>query len=90
MKRFFVFLLVVFTGLLYGLAFDSAINTMHTGQFCSFLSDNACLLPQAIDRWLTIISLLVIAPVSCIALIHWLFNSRRRVSTLFGWIIVVP
>ena len=90
MKRVIVFLLVVAVGLLYGLAFDSAINSIYVGQICHFLSDTGCLIPQAADRWLTIIGLLVLAPVSLIGVTHWFFSSRRRVGALFGWIFVVP
>ena len=90
MKRSFVFLLLVSIGLLYGLAFDSAINSMHSGQICHFLSEASCLIPQAMDRWLTIIGLLILAPVSLVAVTHWFFNSRRRVGALFGWILVIP
>ena len=90
MKRIFIFLLLVSIGLLYGLAFDFAIYTMQSGEFCSLFAENSCLIPQAMDRWLSIISLLILTPVSVIMGIHWFFNSRRRVSTLFGWILVVP
>lgn len=90
MKRFSAFLLVVSIWLLYGLAFDSAINSMHSGQICHFLSEASCLIPQAMDRWLTIIGLLMLAPVSLVAVTHWFFNSRRRVGALFGWILVIP
>jgi hypothetical protein len=90
MKRFSAFLLLVSIGLLYGLAFDSAINSMHSGQICHFLSEASCLIPQAMDRWLTIIGLLMLAPVSLVAVTHWLLNSRRMVGALFGWIFVLP
>ena len=90
MKRSFVFLLLVSIGLLYGLAFDSAINSMHSGQICNFLSDTSCLMPQAMDRWLTIAGLLVLAPVSIIGVMNWFFSSSRRIGALFGWIFVLP
>lgn len=90
MKRSFVFLLVVSIGLLYGLAFDSAINSMHSGQICSYLSDSSCLIPQSMDRWITIVGLFVLAPLSFIGVSHWFLSSRRRVGALFGWIFVLP
>lgn len=89
MKRVLFFLLLVTIGLLYGLALDSAINSIDAGQICHLMAVTDCLIPQAADRWLTIIGLLVVAPVSLIGVTHWFFASRRRVGVLFGWIFVV-
>lgn len=90
MMRLFVFLSLVLTCLLYGLVFDSIINSMAAGQYCSLLSQNPCLIPQQVDRWFSIVTLLFVVPASCIALLHWIVNSQKRLSTLFGWFIVVP
>lgn len=89
MRPIFTFLVLVIACLLYGLAFDSVINTVTSGQFCSAIADNICLIPAQLDRWLTIFTQTVILPAAILSSIHWFFSSRRRVSTLFGWVGIV-
>jgi len=90
MKRLIGFLGLVFACLLYGLVFDSIVDSMSTGLYCTFLAQNPCLLSQQMDRWLSIITVLVVAPVGIVAFINWFTSSQKRLTTLFGWIIVVP
>lgn len=87
--RIISFLGLLFMVLLYGLIFDATVSSMAAGQICDLLAQNSCLIPQQVDRWLSIATVLLIAPVSCIALLNWFVN-RRRLTTLFGWLVVIP
>lgn len=89
MMRILNFSSLLLVVIIYGLVFDATINSMTVGQICDLLVQNSCLIPTQVDRWLTIAGVLFIAPVGCIALINWLMD-RRRLSTLFGWLIVIP
>jgi len=90
MTRILAFLGLILTVFLYGLVFDSIVASMATGQYCTLLEQTPCLIPQQVDRWFSIATLLLFLPVTCIAVINWFFNSQRRISTLFGWLIVAP
>ncbi len=75
---------------LYGFIFDFSINHLIVGQYCELLWSNKCLITTTVDHWLTVGTILVVIPASLFVFASWVINSQRRLSTIFGWLLVAP
>jgi len=90
MMRVLAFISAVMLCLLYGLVFDFVANNMIENIICESMGTAFCFIPLQLDHFLSVITLMLILPVSSFLLINWFINkpklmkSTSMVGLLFG------
>lgn len=85
-----VFLSAVVGCLLYGLVFDFFASDMIGNLVCEFINTESCVISSQVDHLLSVITLLLVVPVSGLVFIGWFINkpklmkSTSMVGLLFG------
>lgn len=90
--RILAFLIFAMLCNLYGLAFDLVAASSIDGFICILAEAGSCPIPQAFDYWLSVMILLLGAPLFCFYLAHWFSINKRllRFSAFMGLMLVTP
>jgi hypothetical protein len=90
MMRVLAFICAVMLCLLYGLVFDFVANNMIETLICEWMGTTSCVIPPQLDHLLSVITLMLVLPVSSFLLINWFINkpklmkSTSMIGLLFG------